>query len=266
METNISNGSNEFDMPDMSILDISDEQVQGNQSDVSQQTGQIPMPDIDPKFIDLDPVEARYRTIQSRHDKLAAEKQKIEEAYSKAMKAEMFLEELLENPELFESFVAEIRPDMVRKKDISVIMQEKLAQEFPEFKDHKPSKQDAEMNPGSREWLFYKRVDDLYNELAKGGYSEKLMTVKEYRERQALKKKEQEALAQKEIADLKQKMNWDDAKVQRYIDWATKLTNVDLAKMFNYLLRMQQISNPSVATTPGKPVGSISAQNFLNSI
>lgn len=261
---NISQMATESQEPDMSIFDIPEEEVQNQNADGTNQSSTDL--DIDPKFMDLDVHEAKYRTAQSRYDKLQKEHELLQNSFAKALKAQSFVEEVVENPDLLEAFIAEVNPDLIKKKDLKAVMQETLAKEFPQFVQEKPSRDEAEKDPGSDGWLYYRRVDDLYQELRSGGlHSDKIKTVKELKVEAEQKRAESKAKADADLLEVRNKLKWSEDTVQNFVSWAQKLPLIELAKIYKFATRMQQAQNPSVQSIQGTS-GSSLAEKFLNTI
>ena len=217
--------------------------------------------EIDEKFKDLPPEEGFKRTVQSRYDKLLEEHTKLKIGYDNRSKYEGFLNELLEDDEVLEAFLTERKPELIQKRDITEQIQEKLKSEFGE--EFKPTRTEADENPGGKDWLYFKRLDELYTELKGGKKGAK--TIKELRaERDLSKKREQEQL-DTQVQELKTEMNWDDQTVERFYDWSQKLSMKDLGKIFRWAMSNPKRS-PSLQSAPGDPTQPSARANFLSSL
>lgn len=232
--------------------------------------------EIDEKFKNLPIEEAKARTWQSRFDKTNSELAQYKGQLEQAARYQHFVDDLLENDETLEAFLAERKPELLQnKKDISTVIQDTLKNEFPEFSSKKPSRQEADENPGERAWLYYKRLEELYQQTKGTNAAGKTKTLKELNaEREARKEAERNTTLQ-EITSVKTQMSWDDQTVGTFYKWSQNLKLIDLALVFSYALKNQRNGKaPSIGTIPGQgngnpggdPSMSPSRQAFLNSL
>lgn len=206
--------------------------------------------EIDERFADLNisEEEKRFRTLKSKYDKLYTTNEKVLRESELSSKAKEFFNQLESDDELLEAYLNERKPELLSKRDISTIVKEKLNAEFQEFAEKKPSRSDADEDPGGRAWLYYKRLDELYNEL-KGG-NKKAATVKELREQRKLERESQEGAIVKQIEDLKVRMNLDDNFIDGFNDWRKKVDLEGLMKVYKSALLTQRL--PSAAQMSGR--------------
>lgn len=234
-----------FDLPQENAEPLAD---QGTREDVlssfTKEANIQSDDEIDPRFANLPKAEALLRTYQSRYDKLYNEYQKTINEIENYRKYQNLFEQLLNDDEVFEAFVYQRKPELVKEQDITEIIKAKIQEEFG---DYKPSREEAEEDPGGKAWLYYKRLDELYEE-----YKNK--RSKKYSFEEILKKKaeerlQQEKAIQEEIVKVKEQMKWDDRQLVSFRDWASKLTVLDLAKIYNYAIRNFKVPQASAISS-----------------
>lgn len=224
-----------------------------------QETGQETGQEIDERFQHLSKEEAIYRTLQSKYDKLYTNHTNAVREQEQNSKYIEFLNDLMDDDEVLEAFLYERKPELVKTKDITSIIQQKLNTEFG---DYKPTRDEADEEPGGKAWLYFKRLDELYNETKNKSGSQK--TVKELRQQRELSKKQKEAEIKNSIDTVKTVMKWDDTQIKAYYDWMQKLDAVNLAKIYNFAVRTMRI--PSVTGIAGSAQTPSVRKNFLDSI
>lgn len=248
-----------FEEKQVSIEDPESSQQSTEQVNGSEEIKQLQF-EIDDKFKDLPREEATLRTIQSRYDKLYKIHEQMLREKEENSKLVEFLTELEEDDTILEAYLNERKPELISKRDISTIVKEKLTEEFPEFAELRPTRQDADDDPGGRAWLYFRRLDELYADLK--GQSGKTKTVKEIREEHKQVKMQQDAEIHRQLQDVQTKMNWEDNALQSFIQWANKASLYDLAKMYKFGLNTMRIN--SVTTIPGQqPTQKTARQSFL---
>ena len=200
--------------------------------------------------------EKRYRELQSKYDKLYHTNEEVVTDYQEALKAKEFLAALMEDEEVFEAFVYEKKPELINKKDLQTELKERLSNEFGEYH---PSRDDAD----PQALLYFKRFDELYNELSHKKQPPK--TLKELEELRANERKMQEEQIQKEVERAKEVMKWDDNTVKNFHNWAKNLKVVDMMKMYNFALKTQRV--PNLSSMPGSPKPPTTArESFLKGL
>ncbi len=219
---------------------------------------------IDDRFKDLPPAEGALRTIQSEKDSIFTTHQSMEAQMTEDSKALEVLDNLLTDDEYLEAFVKERRPDLIQEADRSQVIQEKLNNEFPEFSEEKPAREDADRDPGGKAWMYHKRLEELWNETGKQG--KEYGNLKELREHRGLKAKEQQAEAEREIDQAKTAMKYDDQQVGVFKEWAEKLSVVDLMKIHKAVLGSQGNRSPNLSSTQGAATIPSARQNFLKGL
>ncbi len=227
----------------------------------SQQSQEI---EIDERFKHLDKTEGLIRTLQSRYDKLYNEHQKLVKEQEENAVYLQILNDLLEDDLVFEAFVRERKPELIKETDITSIIQQRLKSEFG---DVRYTRAEADENPGGKAWLYFKRLDELYDEYK--GNTPKVQTLKEaiQLKKQMREKQEKEMMAniQRDMEAVKKEMKWDDEHLVRFQQWAQKLKLVDLAKMFNFAIRTKKI--PSIASVNvGQPTFQSLRSKFISNL
>jgi hypothetical protein len=209
---------------------------------------------IEERFAGLPKEEALARSFQSRYDRSQEEIKQLQSTLQQKAKIENFLAEVMDDEQVFEAFVAELRPELIKPKDVSEQIQTALKKEFGE--EFEPDDSKVRI-PGSKDWLYAKKAEELYTKLTTSG-ADRILPLKELRALRENQQREQEALVQREIATVKQQMRWDDTQLQGFQQWAAQVKPVDLAQIYLSLTQSAQIRTPFAANHNGSPV----AQNL----
>jgi len=249
----------------MSAFDVVEGETPSLESPVPQEQveNQVPVFEIDDKYKDLPHGEASLRTLQAKHDKLFSLNEKLALEQEKNSKIISFVNELLEDDLTLEAFLSERKPELIQKKDFSQTLQEKLNNEFPEFQDSKPRRDDADQNPGGKEWLYFKRLDELYSELKSSG-SKHIGTIKELKEQKLAEKAQRDAELEREMQFAMKELHYSDADVKSFYDWSQNLKLIDMMKMHRYAARTNRI--PNVNSIPGSPPQTSKREAFLKNL
>jgi hypothetical protein len=246
----------EVQEPDiMSVFEESDA-VNQEQPEVQSETKE----EIEDRWKDLPEQEGKYRSLKSKYDKLYSYHENVLREAEENSKAKQFVEDLLADDEIFEAFVAERKPELLQKKDITAIIKEKMAQEF---QDYQPSRREAEEDPGGKAWLYYKRLDELYDE-QKNKKSTGALSIKELKAKRLEMEKAREMELTNVLTEVKTAMKWDDNQLKQFESWAKKLKPIEIAKMYNFAIKTMRI--PSVTNLPGNSSQPSSRSSFWNSI
>lgn len=219
--------------------------------------------EIDERFKDLPKPEAVKRTYQSKFDKLQSQNEQSLRQVEEASKITTFFDELLEDDEVFEAFVAERKPELISNRNNADAMTARIKKQLEEeFGDYKPTREEAEADPGGRAWLYFKKLDKLYDQMEQG--NSKVKTLKELRAERAALKKEQEEKVNKQIQEVQQQMKWDDQQLSSFKEWAQKLSIPMLAKMYNFATKTMRI--PGATTIPGGATRPSAREQFLKGL
>lgn len=246
------------------LNDGSNEQSEGDLEQNSEGQKQEESFEIDEKFKDLPEAEAKIRTFQSKYDKLYASHEQAMREIEEKSRVSQFFDELLSDDEVLEAFLSERKPELVKSvsgiEKTQALIKQKMQEEFG---DYKPTRDEAEDDPGGKAWLYFKKLDELYNQTNKTG-DNKIKTVKELRAERLQQSKMKEEEVQKQMEEVKAQMNWKEEDVVRFKEWANKLTIPMLSKMYNYAIRTMRI--PNVSSMPGGSSQASARQKFLDSI
>lgn len=226
------------------------EQIQQPIPQQGQPTQEVNPLAIEERFAGLPKEEALARSFQSRYDKSQEEIKALQGSLQQKAKVENFLAEVMDDPQVFEAFVAELRPELIKPKDVSEQIQTALKKEFGE--EFEPDDSKVRI-PGSKDWLYAKKAEELYTKLTSTG-ADRVLPLKELRALREQQKAEQDALVQREIATVKQQMHWDDTQLQGFQQWAAQVKPVDLAQIYLSLTQQAQIRTPFAANHTGSPV------------
>ena len=219
--------------------------------------------EIDERFKDLPKPEAVKRTYQSKFDKLQSQNEQNLRKVEEASKITTFFDELLEDDEVFEAFVAERKPELISNRNNADAMTARIKKQLEEeFGDYKPTREEAEKDPGGKAWLYFKKLDKLYDQMEQG--SSKVKTLKELRAERAALKKEQEEKVNRQIQEVQQQMKWDDQQLDSFKEWAQKLSIPMLAKIYNFATKTMRI--PGAATVPGGATRPSAREQFLKGL
>lgn len=260
---------NQFDIDfDRLTNDVSGEpsQESGGSDKTDTSLSQTQEPEIDEKFKHLPPEEARYRTIQSRYDKLYNLHQQIVNQTTEYEKIVNLFDQMLEDENLLLTFVNQIKPGIIPQRDFKDLIRERVVKEFGE--DYKPTltRLEAERDdPGGKDWKYYKLLDELEKQYSQGS-PQQAKTVQEYLE-QKKKQKEQEQIRMKqEYEAVKTKMKATDEELQAAIQWGQNISLEKLLIVHRYLRKVPNKAGVSIETAPGKSIGNTQREQFLKSI
>lgn len=205
--------------------------------------------EIDERFKDLDPAEARIRTLKSRADKAEAQYNKLMKDYDERDQVAGLLDQMLEDEGLLMAFIAETKPDLVKSRDTARELKEQLKKEFGE--DFKPqlTREEAERDdPFGNDYKYYMRLDELKGKLKSGG--EAPQSVKDYLKAKRAKEEAEKQRYALEKESVKNQFKMTDDELVAVSDWALKLQFADLVKVHRFL-RKFPTRNPNLTTVPG---------------
>lgn len=191
--------------------------------------------------------EQRATHFQSLYNKLENEYNGIKPAYDKYKNVADFVNQVYEDPQVKEAFLAELAPDLVKPKDPYVTLQERLGKEFGE--DYVPDEDEA-AKPLSKSWRYYKRVDELYKELSdkKPSIPKSIEELRKERESELTRLQgEYEKERDQIVNDLKWSNNdWDS-----FEKWRKSLKLKHAARYFQGLRKLKQGSAPNLVNQFG---------------
>lgn len=255
---------------DMSILDEQVSAPENNSQDSNVHTNSDEPNNqfqIDERFKELPPEEARLRTIQSQKDSLAANYTKLMKEYEEANKISELFDQMIEDEGLLYAFIRQIKPDLVKPIDLGSQLKEQLLKEFgPDFKPTMSRDEAEREDPFGNDAKYYMKVDQLKAKLLQEGGQENL-TIKEYLAKKRQAQETENAKYEMEREQVKQELKMQDAEVKAVSDWALKLRFKDLVKVFRFLSKFPGKSNPNLNQVPGSNPGVISdREKFLKDI
>lgn len=197
--------------------------------------------------------EQRAAHFQSLYNKLENETKQFKPQYEKYKSVADFVNQVYEDPQVKQAFLAELAPDLVQPKDPYDALQEHLAKEFGE--DFVPDEDEAQ-KPLSKSWRYLKRVDELYTKLSKE-QPQVPKSIKELREERERMLREANEQAERERAEILNDMKWSTSDWNEFSNWAIKLKGKHLARWYQHL-RKQKGSAPNLMShSGGSPVRSI---------
>lgn len=249
MENNIPNApaSTEPVLNDIdNIFGISESnEEQGDSSPFgSPSTSEAPSNKQDDEFTGLSH-EDIIKKLQSTKDKYRTQLEIANKKVETLQPLEQFYSSLYEDAEVRRAFIAELEPDLVKPKDPYDVLKEQLDKEFGQ--DYIPDEEEAK-KPFSTSWKYYKKMDELLTKVKENKTLPKsLSELKEDRKKQKELLKQQQA---DEKVKLLAQMKWQDESYNNFADWVSKLSSVDLAKIYTFAMRKQGKA-PNMVAQPG---------------
>lgn len=219
--------------------------------------------EIDERFRELPERDAIIRTAQSRVDKTKADLDKVTRELSENTKIVSLFDELLEDDEVFEAFVAERKPELMQSRNSVEAIEAKVKQAMKDkYGDYRPTRDEADEDPGGKAWLYFKDLENTYGKFSQD--NGKVKTLKEVRAERKMLKEQQKEQVNQQMDQVKQQMKWDDAQIENFQGWAKTLTVPMLAKMYNFALKTSRI--PDVTGVPGSPTQPSAREQWLKDI
>lgn len=223
--------------------------------------------EIDERFKDLPEEEGRFRTIQSRYDKLMSTYETLENRFSEVEPILEIMDDLMEDDNALMAFLNERKPELIQKRDVGQEIKQYLAKEFGDGYKPTLTREQAEVeDPGGKDWRYYKRLDDLYAELKGGSGYTKAESLKAYRAKKNAEKEQYAKSQQQQIEKAKAALNMTDEEVERVSTWASNLTFADVTKIMRFLTRFPaKTPTPSTIQGQGTPI-TTARTAFINSL
>lgn len=189
------------------------------------------------------------KELQSRVDKTTHTLKTLEAQNRELAGAADFVNQLYEDPDVFNAFIAEINPALVKPRNPEDYIRDSLSKEFgPDFV---PDEREENIR-GSRTWLYNKRADDLYGEaITKSNKVPE--TISQLKERRMKERKQMEIQASQEKQAIVSEFNWGESDYTGFLNWANKVSTMDFAKLYQYgkTKKGQQTKSPNLVSTPG---------------
>jgi len=205
--------------------------------------------EIDERFKDLDPAEARIRTLKSRYDTTTSAYNKLMKDYDERDQVANLFDSMLEDEGLLMAFIAETKPELVKNRNSAEVVKAQLVEEFG--KDFKPqlTREEAERDdPFGNDMKYYDRVNELRAKLKQT--TETPQSVKDYLK---AKKQKSEAEAQKydlERQAVKAQKKMSDNELQSVSKWALDLKFGQIVDIHRFLSKFPS-RNPNITSVPG---------------
>lgn len=266
---NVSNSSSDANSAQEINLDalLSTDGEPGAEGSSDNQARQI---DIDERFKDLPEAEALARTMQSRYDTLYPKYQEAIQRLNELEPLTEIIDDLMNDDEALYAFLNERKPELIQSKDIGSEIKKILSEEFGS--DYRPSltREQADIeDPGGKDWQYYRRLDELYNELKNGGSRyNKIASLKAYRQKKEAMRQNAEQELKKQMDIAKQQLKMDDTEVKKVTDWAGNLKFQDLVKIYRFLIKFptnKTASQVSQVKGTGVPTSTL-RQKFIASL
>lgn len=185
---------------------------------------------------------------QSKYDKLNAEYSKVKPEYEKYKNIAEFVNQVYEDPDVKQAFLAEVAPELYKPADPYESLQEQLKKEFGE--DFTPDDDEA-ARPLTKSWRYYKRVDELYKDLSSKQNNKVPKTLKELREARIAAQQAQQAQAEQDKAEIMQEMGWTEADWNDFVSWVPQLKAKHLAKWRQHMKKRPKSNAPNLVNQFG---------------
>lgn len=210
----------------------------------SDNASEAPSKEQDDEFTGLSHEDV-IKKLQSTKDKYRTQLEIANKKVETLQPLEQFYSSLYEDAEVRRAFIAELEPDLVKPKDPYDVLKEQLDKEFGQ--DYIPDEEEAK-KPFSTSWKYYKKMDELLAKVKDNKTLPKsLSELKEERKKQRETLKQQQA---EEKIKLLAQMKWQDDNYNNFADWVSKLSSVDLAKIYTFAMRKQGKA-PNMVAQPG---------------
>lgn len=249
----------------LSTIDDDSVQLPANEGvDTSGEPGKTEL-EIDEKFKSLPQHEAVIRTLQSKYDKLFASNEKTVKEVELNSKSYETFKNIDTDDEWLEAYLAVRKPELVKAQDLSSKINAMMTKEFPDFAERKPTRQQADDNPGSKEWLYFKRLEELYAEFKNSPVKAKDIT--DLIEKRKAEAQQKQALIDSEITKAQQQLKMSDDEMVGFHNWQSKAGIVDILRLYKIGLRTQRIATlNSNGVAPNISTASPDRQGFLSSL
>lgn len=210
--------------------------------------------DIDERFKDLPPAEARFRTIQSRYDTVVKERNDALASSQELEAYRNFVNQVLADEKMAIALVNQVNPELIPKKDMSQVIKSKLKEKFGEGYKPQLSRQEAERDdPGGKDWQYYRMLDEITKSATEDD-PQHSMTIKQYKEKLNAMKEEEKQAALKEIDDVKKKFNTTDDEIRAVSEFLNKMS-LEQGVRLHRLLRKISPKIPGVTNVSGHSSG-----------
>lgn len=229
-------------------------------SSVHTNTDKSPELEIDERFKELPREEAIKRTLQSQRDKIYADYNKLNQTYTERDQVAGLFDEMIEDEGLLMAFISEVKPDLVKQRDLAGELRETLKKEFGDFKPQLSREEAEREDPFGQDSKYYMRIDELKQKL-KGQDAPQAKSVKEYlaKKRQAQLEADRKYAMERDAVKAQKKMS--DEELKAVSDWALTLKFDQIVDIHRYL-RKSPVKNPTLTNVTGDHPGKKSARDL----
>ena len=192
-------------------------------------------------------IEKLLRKLQSEGDKAKSELQKVKEQLRQKEQLTKFLEEIQFDEELKQAFISQLAPDLVKPKDLKVLVSEKLKAEFGE--DFTPEPSEAAIF-GSPTYNYNERARELVAEF-KSKYEKIPKDLETLKAKRMQAREEAKQKAEAEKRELINDFKWSETTFDTFVKWVNSVELKDMGKIFNSAIRSTRRNTPPSLTTFG---------------
>lgn len=261
-------GSTSPGVPDLDALLSENGDPVAQSSSEPKDSGDIQV-EIEDRYKDLPEAEAIARTMQSRYDRIYSDHQKLVLRLEEIAPVLDVMDDLMTDDEALYAFLRERKPELLQKKADGNEIKSKLVQEFGEGYKPALTREQADIeDPGGKDWRYYRRLDELYNETKQNTAYGKAETLKQYRARKEAERIETDKKVQNQIEAAKVNLKMTDDEVGRISNWATGLTFEQITKIYRILTKFptnRKMANVSNITGSPSPISTARTQ-FLDTL
>ena len=219
---------------------------------------------IDERFKDLPKAEGALRTLKSQHDRLETTNLKLAQDAEESSKIDEFFDNIMSDDEYLEAFLHERKPELIRKVDRTAIIKDTLSNEFPEYVEEKPSREESDNDPFGRAAEYYRRIDELWLE-TKGNGKKVSTSLKDWKVKHDADKQALQDTANEEVRLAQEKLGYTDEQMRIGLDWGKKLGVYEVLRLHRAVVK-KPTSSPSTTHSQGAPVGKTERQRFLDDL
>lgn len=218
-------------------------------------------PEVDP-FSGMTP-DQQAKHFQSLYNKLENEHNQIKPEYEKYKSVAEFVNQVYEDPQVRQAFLAELAPDLVKPTDPYDALQEQLGKEFGE--EFIPEETEASI-PLSKTWRYNKRVEELYKEHTANAGKSVPTSLRELRLSREQALRDADALNATERQQIMKDMKWGQVDWDEFSQWGGKLKMKHLSRYFEAGRNARKGKAPNLINQGGSaPAGQPAAfENLTN--
>lgn len=219
--------------------------------------GTTPEFKIHPKFSNLPEKEGLIRTAQSAMTVLSQEVNRLHSVVEESQKYKHLFEQIESDPKLRKAYFKKLEPELFKS---SVNVEERVkAKLMEEFKDFEPNASEAGIY-GSATYKYNRRAAELEKEFSAG--TEEIPELEDILKNKKADRESKLSKVQTEIADVKQKYNWDDTSVENMFAFFKGLKVTDMARIFHFVTKKAGYKDP--ASTKGNKPTTGNVEKYIN--